>query len=259
MAKKFWNFKAKDKDNGELVLYGDISSSTWYGDEVTPVNFKKDLDNLGEIKNLDIFINSGGGDVFAGQAIYSMLKRHNATKTVYVDGIAASIASVIAMAGDVVKMPSNAMMMIHKAWSLAIGNSDDMRKMADVMDSVDESITETYIAKTGKDKEEIMEMLKAETWMTAKEAKEYGFADEIIADKKIAASIDDNFLNCNGVKFDMDKFADSKQLIETYRAETEPVVEIKTEPKTEEPKTDTELLAQQTEFFKIKTKLNGGN
>ena len=130
---KFWNFKAQD-GNGELMLYGEISSATWYGDEITPKQFKDDLDSLGDIENLNIYINSGGGDVFAGQAIYTMLKRHKAFKTVYIDGLAASIASVIAMAGDKIIMPKNAIMMIHNAWTVVAGNKDELRKMADDMD-----------------------------------------------------------------------------------------------------------------------------
>jgi ATP-dependent Clp protease protease subunit len=105
---KFWSFKALDKKTGELTLYGEIASVTWYGDEVTPKEFKADLDALGDIDTLNIYINSSGGDVFAGQAIHSMLKRHKANKNVYIDGLAASISSVIAMAGDTIFMPKNA-------------------------------------------------------------------------------------------------------------------------------------------------------
>lgn len=203
---KFWNFKAKDKGSAELFLYGEISSSTWWGDEVTPKQFKADLDALGDVGELSVFINSGGGDVFAGQAIYSMLKRHAAKKTVYVDGLAASIASVIAMAGDKVIMPSNAMMMIHNAWTFAAGSASHFRKLADDMDKVDESIVTTYTAKTGKESQEIKGMMDAETWMTAKDALDMGFADEIEEEKKLAASIDDGYFNLNGQRFDMSHY-----------------------------------------------------
>lgn len=185
---KFWNFKNKD-GAGELTLYGEIASSTWWGDELTPKQFKDDLDSLGDIKNLNIYINSGGGDVFAGQAIHSMLKRHPANKTVYIDGLAASIASVIAMAGDKIIMPKNAMMMIHNAWTFAAGNKDDLRKMADDMEKIDASIVSTYAEKTGKSDKEITALMDAETWFTADEAVKEGFADELEAEKKIAASI----------------------------------------------------------------------
>ena len=134
MGKKFWNFKNVSESAGELLIYGPIASESWWGDEVTPKQFKEDLDKLGAIEELNIYINSGGGDVFAGQAIHSILKRHSAKKTVYVDGLAASIASVVAMAGDTIVMPKNAMMMIHKAWTMAVGNANDFRKLADDME-----------------------------------------------------------------------------------------------------------------------------
>ena len=138
------------------MLYGDIASSTWYGDEITPKDFKADLDSLGDIQTLNIYINSSGGDVFAGQAIYSMLKRHSAQKNVYVDGLAASIASLIAMAGDKIIMPANAMMMVHRAWTVAMGNSNDFRKLAEDMDKIDESIITVYESKTGMKQEDIV-------------------------------------------------------------------------------------------------------
>lgn len=204
-GKKFWNFKAKDK-GAELHLYGPISSTTWWGDEVTPAQFKADLDALGDVSEISVFINSDGGDVFAGQAINSMLKRHSATVTVYVDGLAASIASVIAMAGDKVIMPSNAMMMIHNPWSFAIGNSEDMRKMADDLDKIAESIVAAYREKTGLSDEEIKAIMDKETWLTAEEAVEKGFADEIEESKKIAASLDGDFFIFNGLKMDLSRF-----------------------------------------------------
>ena len=141
--KKFWNIK-KANDEGELILYGDISSSSWFGDEVTPKQFKSDLASLGDVKKLNIYINSGGGDVFAGQAIYTMLKRHNAKKTVYVDGLAASIASVIAMAGDEIIIPANGMIMIHNPWTVMGGSATDFRKIADQLDLIRDTIAVVY-------------------------------------------------------------------------------------------------------------------
>ena len=195
MKNKFWSFKAKKDKTGELTLYGDISSTSWWGDEVTPKQFKTELDALGEIDQLDIFINSGGGDVFAGQAIHSILKRNKASKTVYVDGLAASIASVIAMAGDKVIIPKNAMMMIHNPYTWTAGNSEELRKMADDLDKIRESIVNTYEDKTGLAREKIIELMDVETWMTADEAKDYGFADEISDEKEIAASIGGFFMS----------------------------------------------------------------
>ena len=207
-GQKFWQFKAQDSDPniGELMLYGDISDTSWWGDEVTPKQFKEDLDALGDITQLNIYINSGGGDVFAGQAIHSMLKRHSATKTVYIDGLAASIASVIAMAGDKIIMPKNAMMMIHKCWTIALGNADDMRKMADDMDKIDESIIAAYVEKTGMETDDIIELMTDETWMTAQDALDYGFADEIEESKQVAASMKNGMLLINGQEMDLSRF-----------------------------------------------------
>lgn len=206
MKSKFWNFTAKSKDDGELTLYGDISSVSWFGDEITPVQFKQDLDGLGDIKNLNIYINSGGGDVFAGQAIYSIIKRHKANKTVYVDGLAASIASVIAMAGDKVVMPSNAMMMIHDPYTIMIGNATEMRKMADDLEKITESIVNVYAEKSGMNDMDILALMNVETWMTAEDAKQYGFADEVEAEKKIAASVKGDSVIFNGVEFSTEHY-----------------------------------------------------
>lgn len=220
---KFWNFKNISESEGELMLYGDISSQSWWGDEVTPKQFKADLDELGDVKNLHIYINSGGGDVFAGQAIYSMLKRHKANKTVHIDGLAASIASAIAMAGDKIIMPKNAMMMVHKCWTLAVGNADDMRKMADDMDKIDESIIATYKEKTGKSKKRIKEIMEAETWMNAEDALKEGFIDEIEQEKHIAASTKGGFLVVNNQKIDISKYKNAPKFVESQEEETRQV------------------------------------
>lgn len=217
--KKFWNFKAQDENIGELMLYGDISSSTWWGDEVTPQQFKNDLDELGGISSLNIYINSGGGDVFAGQAIHSMLKRHKAYKTVYIDGLAASIASVIAMAGDKIIMPKNASMMIHNAWTLVAGNKDDLRKMADDMEKIDAGIIATYTEKTGLEENEIVLLMDAETWFTADEAVKKGFADEIEETRQIAASMDGDFLIYGEQRFDIGRYKNKPDI--PYKAHTE--------------------------------------
>ena len=215
---KFWNFNGSGEKRAELLLYGDISDSSWFGDEVTPKQFKADLDALGDVSELDIYINSGGGDVFAGFAIYNMLKRHAAKKTVYVDGLAASIASVIAMAGDKIIMPENAMMMIHNAWTIAMGNKAKLRKIADEMDKIDGSLAGIYAARTGKTEVEIVSLLDAETWFTAQEAVDAGLADEIEAKKKLAASVDGSFLNLNGQKFDLSRYKNAPQLRATVES-----------------------------------------
>lgn len=192
--KKFWNFKALNEKTGELTLYGEISNETWWGDEVTPKQFKEDMDALGDIDTLNVFINSPGGDVFAGQAIYSMLKRHKATVNVYVDGLAASIASLIAMAGDKVIMPKNAMMMIHSPWTIAVGNAQELRKIADDMDKIRDSMVVAYEKRSALTKDEILEIMDAETWLSADDCLEYGFADEIEETKQVAACLDKEVL-----------------------------------------------------------------
>jgi ATP-dependent Clp protease protease subunit len=204
--KKFWNFKAAANHAGELYLYGNISDSSWWGDEVTPLQFKADLDALGEIAQLSIYINSPGGDVFAGQAIHSMLKRHSAEKTVYVDGLAASIASVIAMAGDKIIMPSNAMMMLHNPWTMAYGNANDFRKMADDLDQIGKSILAVYREKSGMENEKIQELMDNETWLTAEDAMGYGLADKIDKEKQVAASLRNGTLLFNGLSMDAGQF-----------------------------------------------------
>lgn len=211
---KFWNFKNKDTDTGELMLYGEISDVSWYGDEVTPKQFKNDLDALGDIKNLNIYINSGGGDVFAGQAIYSMLKRHAAYKTSYTDGLAASIASIIAQAADKRVIASNGMMMVHNAWTIALGNKNELRKIADTMEQIDKTLIGVYSEKTGLKDAEIIEMLDAETWMTAEEAVKKGFADEIEEGKKVAASIKGGILMLNSQQFELERYKNKPEITE---------------------------------------------
>lgn len=192
MNKKFWQFKPQAASkSADLMLYGPISSTSWWGDEVTPREFKKELDALGDIDNLNIHIFSAGGDPFAAHAIHAMLRAHKAYKTVYVEGLAASAASLIVMAGDKVIMYGNSILMVHNPWTLAVGNSVELRKMADDLDKVRDSMVVTYQAKTGLSTEEIITLLDAETWLTAQEAVDKGFADEVAAEKKVAASVRD--------------------------------------------------------------------
>jgi ATP-dependent Clp protease protease subunit len=130
-----------------------------------------------DTSELRVYINSPGGDVFDGVAIYNAIKRHPGKKTVCIDGIAASAASMIAMAGDDINIANNGMMMIHQAWGYALGNADDMRETADLLDKItNTSVLESY-ARTGLDREKLSALMKAETWMTADEAIEHGFAD----------------------------------------------------------------------------------
>lgn len=188
--KKFWDMKNLDEKCGGILLYGEISDMTWFGDEITPKLFADDLKALGNVKDIDVYVNSPGGDVFAGFTIYNQLKRHEAKITVHVDGLAASAASIVCMAGDTIIMPENATMMIHEATSRARGNKKNMRAMADELDLIDGQIAGIYAARTGKTQEECLALMEAETWMTGAEAHESGFCDEVTKNKKIAACAD---------------------------------------------------------------------
>lgn len=210
---KFWNMSVDPETRiGMLTLGGDIADASWTGDEVTPRLFKQELDDMGDIDELEIHINSGGGDVFAGQAIYNMIKSVKAHKTVYIDGLAASIASVIAMAGERIVMPANALMMIHEAWTIAAGNKHDLRKQARVLDTIDETIRGVYAARTGLDDDNLTRMMAAETWMTAREAFELGFCTEIEENMSIAASVNGQTAIINGVEIDLNKFRNASSV-----------------------------------------------
>ncbi|MCH8838178.1 MAG: Clp protease ClpP [Candidatus Marinimicrobia bacterium] len=210
--RKFWEIRAAadEPGTGELLLYGPIGADggiAWLFDDITPTQFKADLDALGDITELRVFINSDGGDVFAGQAIHSILKRHRAHVTVYIDGLAASIAAVVAMAGDTVIMPRNAMMMVHNPSMFGLGDAEEFRKLAETLDQVRESIVAAYESKTGMEHDELIDLLNAETWMTAEEAVGFGFADEVEAEKKIAASaVGHGHVMLNGRVFDLKRF-----------------------------------------------------
>lgn len=207
-AKKFWTFKNYlNKDNkkeAELLLYGVVGEDGYWG-EVTAKDFAKDLKEVEDAEIINVRINSPGGDVFAGQAIYSMLKRCKSKIVVYIDGLAASIASLVAMAGDTVIMPKNSMMMIHKPWTFTAGNANDMRETAETLDKVEKSILVAYTDKTGLSEDEITALLEAETWLTATEAKEKGFCDEI-EETEIKASLKDGFLTINNQKFNIKNY-----------------------------------------------------
>lgn len=191
---KFWSMN-KANNAGELYIYGDIVSYKWDDSDITAKSFKDDLDAMGDIDTLNIYINSPGGNVFQGQAIYSILKRHKAHKNVYVDGIAASIASVIAMAGDAIFVPKNGMMMIHRPWTFAIGNMDDMLAAAESLEKIGISIKATYMERFKESEDKLQELLDAETWLTADECLEYGLCDEITEEKQIAASLNSEVLS----------------------------------------------------------------
>ncbi len=188
-SKNYFTIKAQADESADISIYGDIGEG-FFSEGVGAKKFADELKALGNVKKLNISINSPGGSVFEGLAIYNKLRMHQAQKTVTVDGLAASIASVIAMAGDTVVMPENALMMIHDPWSLAVGNADEMRKTAEVLDKMKDSLVMAYMGKSHMTEEEIRRMMTDETWMNGNDALEKGFADECTKPKKIAASFD---------------------------------------------------------------------
>lgn len=183
---KKWFEILNKTEKAEVWIYEEIGEDFWSGNGITAKSFQKELAEI-KAKQIDLHINSPGGLVFDGITIYNLLKQHPATVTTYIDGLAASIASVIALAGDRVIMAENALFMIHKASGMVFGNSDDMRDFADKLDKVNSSISTTYISKTKKEEKEINDLMTAETWLTADEALEAGFVDEISGEADMAA------------------------------------------------------------------------
>ena len=174
---------AKAKRKAEVLVYEQIGED-WYGNGVTAKKFREQLQALGELDEITIRVNSPGGEVFDGFAIYNELRANKARKIVHIDGLAASIASVIAMAGDEIVMGLGAMMMIHDPWTIALGNSTQMRQQADVLDKVKVGLVDAYAGFNGaKDRSEIESLMTAETWFTAEEAVEAGFATRLAGDE----------------------------------------------------------------------------
>ncbi|MBG9544648.1 peptidase [Cytobacillus firmus] len=175
--KKFWNW-IKNEDGRTLHLDGVIAEESWFGDEVTPKQFKSELNNDGG--NITVWINSPGGDVFAASQIYNMLMDYKGDVTVKIDGIAASAASVIAMAGGEVYMSPVSMMMIHNPMTIAFGDTAEMKKAIQMLSEVKESIINAYELKTGLSRTKLSHMMDDESWFNSKKAVELGFADEIM-------------------------------------------------------------------------------
>jgi ATP-dependent Clp protease protease subunit len=188
--KKFWNW-ARDEDTGVRTLYldGVIAEDSWFDDDVTPKAFKAEL-TAGE-GDIVIWLNSPGGDCIAASQIYTMLMDYKGTVTVKIDGIAASAASVIAMAGTTVLMAPTALMMVHNPLTVAIGDSEEMKKAIAMLSEVKESIINAYEIKTGQSRTKLSHLMDAETWLNAKKAIELGFADGILEDEKKRSQTED--------------------------------------------------------------------
>ena len=191
--KKFWNW-IRDETNPDariLRLEGAIAEESWFDDEVTPAAFKAELTSgSGPIT---VWINSPGGDCVAAAQIYNMLMDYPADVTVRIDGIAASAASVIAMAGTKVQMSPVSVMMIHNPLTVAMGDSDEMRRAIQLLDEVKESIINAYEIKTGLSRAKLSHLMDGETWMNAKKALELGFCDEILYQPEVEPAPEDSF------------------------------------------------------------------
>lgn len=204
---RFWKIKNEADADAELLLYGTISDSSWYDDDVTPKLFAEELQALGG-KPLTVRVNSPGGDVFAAHSIYNQLKTYSGHITMRIDGLAASAATIVTCAGDTIIMPSNALFMIHNPATYAWGNAEDMRTAADVLDTVRQTIINVYQKHTGENltTDELVQMMDDETWMTAGDALAYGFVDQIDEQSKVTNQLKGGLWIVNSVSCELGKF-----------------------------------------------------
>jgi ATP-dependent Clp protease protease subunit len=184
------DFKARGS-RGEIWLYDPVGASFW-GDAMSAKMFQKELTALGKVDSITLHINSPGGDVFDGFAIYNALKQHPARITAAVDGLAASIASIIAMSGDTIKVAANAMMMIHDPQGGAMGDANEMRRVAALLDTVKGNLAQTYVERTQNSRADIEAWMADETWLTADACVERGFADAVTDASAVTALFDPN-------------------------------------------------------------------
>ena len=178
MKRKFWNWVRNEGEKRTLLLDGEISDETWWGDEVTPQMFRSEL-NAAE-GDIDLWINSPGGDCYAAAQIYNMLMEYKGNVNVKIDGIAASAASVVAMAGSTIEISPLGMLMIHNPMTVSIGDTHEMERTITFLAEIKESIINAYEIKTGLSRAKISRLMDAETWMNAKKAVELGFADSVL-------------------------------------------------------------------------------
>lgn len=212
MKDRFWQIKNQVNGSGEILLYGPIASSrSWFNDTVTPQEFVRDLESLNG-KDVTVRINSGGGDVFAAHAIHNQLVAYKGRVTVIIDGLAASAATIVAMAGQKIIMPSNSMMMIHNP---AIGMDDyytaeDLQKYVDALTAIKGSIVAAYKKRCKLSSEELEILMDAETWMGAQECLDKGFADEI--NGNIETVLNGNTLIINSAKYDLTAYKNAASI-----------------------------------------------
>lgn len=183
------NFQCKAAPNGtpEIFVYDDIGPD-WAG-MISGETVVRALSLIGPVKDITVRLNSPGGDVFQGFAIYNALVRHPAKITIEIDGLAASAASLIAMAGDTVRIAENAMVMIHNCWTVALGNCEELRKQAGILEDIDDAIVNTYAARTGLGADDLRAMMLAETWLGSADSIEKGFCDEVGQKLQVSARV----------------------------------------------------------------------
>ena len=232
-AKKFWAWKnlAEDGQPEERVLelYGTIAEESWFDDDITPRMFKDEL-NAGS-GDVTVWINSPGGDCIAASQIYTMLMDYKGNVTVKIDGIAASAASVIAMAGTKVLMAPTALMMIHNPMTGAFGDHEDMQKAIEMLNEVKESIINAYEIRTNLSRAKLSHLMSSETWMNAKKAIELGFADEILTDDKTVADVPPFAFSSKAVEATLiNKITAKAKPVVKDEPKVQPKVESKTEP-----------------------------
>lgn len=193
-AKKFWQFRNQTEESAELLLYGDISDTSWWGDEVTPKQFADELNALGGINEITVRINSGGGDVFAATAIGNMLEQHKASVTAKIDGLCASAATIVACHCSKVVAANDSTYMIHPVKMGLFGYADavTLQQYLDALGAIRDNIISLYAKKTGRDKDEVAQQMDNTSWFTGAEAKENGFVDELIDDTEDEETVIEN-------------------------------------------------------------------
>jgi ATP-dependent Clp protease protease subunit len=216
-VRRWYEFRAQAR-GAEIAIYDEIGA---FG--IPARAFLDELKALGPVAELTVRINSPGGSVFDGVAIYNALKRHQAAITVWIDGVAASIASMVAMAGDEVVMPENAMLVLHDPSGLVAGTAGDMRAMADALDKMAAGMVAAYRDKSGRDDAEIEALLAAETWLSAAEAVELGFADRVEQPVRMAAH------------FDLSRFGNVPPQLAALSASTNPQEDVMPDPQNKRP------------------------
>lgn len=182
------NFTAKGK-TGSIWLYDPIGADFW-GDAMSAKMFQKELTALGKVDTINLHINSPGGDVFDGYTIFNQLNAHTANVVVDIDGVAASIASIIAMAGNTIRMAKNAMMMMHNPQGIAVGDEDEMARVQALLKTVKNNLAQTYVDRTGNKVDQVLAWMADTTWLTAGEALERGFADQVTEASQVTACFD---------------------------------------------------------------------